>query len=159
MNNLKKTILLVAFALPIFLVSAPSCFAETSTHASHESSTQPILIENAWYRAVLPGQKSTAVYFKATNVMKNSASIDSVEIEGAHHVMMHESYDDAGISKMRHVDQVTIEPRQTTSFRPGGLHVMVMGVSDELRQLEKIKVILNLSNGSQQSFFADRRQP
>lgn len=46
-------------------------------------------------------------------------------------IAIHESREEDGVMRMVHLDAVEIAPGETVSFRPGGLHVMVMGLGPD----------------------------
>jgi copper(I)-binding protein len=53
-----------------------------------------------------------------------------------------------GMMKMREVKDVKIKAKSSTSLKPGGLHLMFMGLKRPLKKDEKIKVTLKFSDSS-----------
>lgn len=53
-----------------------------------------------------------------------------VRVEGPM-AMIHESREEDGVMRMVHLDAVEIPAGDTVEFRPGGLHVMVMGLGPD----------------------------
>ncbi len=45
--------------------------------------------------------------------------------------MIHESREEDGVMRMIHVDAVELPAGETVTFRPGGLHVMIMGLKPD----------------------------
>ncbi len=87
-----------------------------------------IQIHNIILRLPAPGQSTAAAYFDIVNkggadelLSASSAVSPRVEL----HTHLHED----GVMKMRRVETVKIQGLQTTSFKPGGLHVMLFGFS------------------------------
>ena len=54
--------------------------------------------------------------------------LSRLELAGAAHVMLHETIMDAGLMRMRHIDQIELSPSETVVLAPQGLHLMVMGL-------------------------------
>ncbi len=94
-----------------------------------ETTHQPdIQIHNIVLRLPAPGQSTAAAYFDVINkggadelLSARSAVSPRVEL----HTHLHED----GVMKMRQVKTVKIQGLQTTSFKPGGLHVMLFDFS------------------------------
>jgi len=52
--------------------------------------------------------------------------------------------------RMRQVDAIDVAGHGTTELKPGGLHVMLLGLRESLREGMHIKVDLRFSNGDTQ---------
>jgi copper(I)-binding protein len=89
-----------------------------------------VAIENPWVR--LPAGENTALYFDAVNEGSAEAAIVGASTEAAAAVELHETRAVDGVMEMEPVadQRVPIAGGETVSFEPGGLHVMVMGVTD-----------------------------
>ena len=101
-----------------------------------------LLVESAWSRATVPGARSGVVYATLTNPGDNPVTITGVESELAHHVMVHETVMVDDMMQMRHRDAVTVAAGETVLLEPGGLHIMLMGLSSQLREGENFGVTL-----------------
>ncbi|AOE50559.1 hypothetical protein KS2013_1850 [Kangiella sediminilitoris] len=73
------------------------------------------------------GVTNTAAFFTILNHTGEPVTLTGVSIEGADHVMMHETKVVDDMAKMVHLDKVIID--NEVRFEPGGKHVMVMGLS------------------------------
>lgn len=83
-----------------------------------------IRIDNASFRAPLPGQTTGVAYFDIINdggsdVLIAASSNASARVE------LHNHIHEGGMMKMRQVDQVQIPEKGMLSFDSGGLHVMI----------------------------------
>jgi len=105
----------------------------------HQSMTKPpqvhksnIMIHMPWSRALPPVATNGAAYLMVHN---NGATIDTIiEIKSpiATSVMMHNNVSDNGNVRMEHVGQLAVKPRGMVTFKPGGLHIMLMGLKGPL---------------------------
>jgi copper(I)-binding protein len=55
-----------------------------------------------------------------------------------------------GVMRMRQVDAIDIAGHGSTELKPGGLHVMLFGLKQPLREGMHIKVDLRFNNGDTQ---------
>jgi copper(I)-binding protein len=101
-------------------------------------------------RLVLPiiAGDPAATYFTASNGSDKPASITSVEVEGAGMVMMHDTITEGGKTGMAMMESVAIPPHGSVTFAPGGKHVMVSGLSDQIKAGAKSKITLILADGA-----------
>ena len=91
--------------------------------------TSPVVIENAWIRAPVPGQTVTAGYCDIRNDGEEPVTI--VGFTGPVRVEMHETRTEGGIARMRPLGQLQVAAKSTTSLAPGGRHLMLFGVDAE----------------------------
>lgn len=90
----------------------------------------PIAIDGAWLRAVPPVSSSMAGYLSVTNNTAEAITLTGGHAEFAHHTMIHDmQMQDDGTRKMVHAGELVIEAGETLELAPGGLHVMLMGLS------------------------------
>ena len=108
----------------------------------------PLTVVNAWVRKP-PGVDTAAVYFVLKNPGSSAITITGVSSPIADHVMVHESSNVDGQSRMRMKDTVTVAPGKSVAFSPGGLHVMLSGLKHEIPVGAKVPVTLQLEGGGQ----------
>jgi len=106
-----------------------------------------LIAEDAWVRAT-PGADSAAAYLTLRNVTSSPVTVTSVESPIAAHAMIHETSTQGGLSRMRAREALTIAPRSTVRFAPGGLHVMLHDLKQPLTVGEQVPLIITLSGGS-----------
>lgn len=99
-------------------------------------------VEGAWARASIGDSKVSAVYLVVTNRGEAADRLVGAAADRAGHTMIHRSVVEDGVMKMRRVESVEIPPGESVRLDPGGLHVMLRGVSSRLETGESISVTL-----------------
>ena len=141
MNEHQKRAMLPLLVLAIGLVLTACSSDDTATDCSD------VAIENAWIR--LPAAENTALYFDATNNGDGEAAIVAASTDVANMVELHETREVEGQMEMQPVadQRVPIPAGETVGFEPGGLHVMMMGVSADLEEGQEVAVTIEFEDG------------
>ena len=108
-----------------------------------------LLFEDAWARATIGGSTVSAVYLAITNRSDAPARLVGADAERAEQAMVHRSVVEDGLMKMRHLDAVEIPAGATVRLEPGGMHVMLMGVSPRLDAGERLFVTLRFERAGE----------
>lgn len=108
-------------------------------------------IEDAMARAVPPTAKMSAAFMTLTNNADTDLAVVSAESSVAKAVELHNNTMTDGKMKMRQVNQIDLPANQTTELKPGGQHVMLIGLKRALVEGETIDLKLNFSDGSSES--------
>ena len=87
----------------------------------------------AWSRATPPGASSAAIYGLFKNNNSHEIRVAEVRFAGARHAMIHRTLEDEGMATMAH-GEILVPPGESYELKPGGLHIMLMGVSSPLLQ-------------------------
>ena len=104
----------------------------------------PLQISDARIRAPAPGQDKTAAYFDVHNPGAADITLVGAETTVARAVEIHQIIRDGDMVRMRRQPEVVISAGETVRFSPGGLHLMIFGVSSAVDGAE---IALNLSDG------------
>jgi copper(I)-binding protein len=91
-------------------------------------------------RQLLPGQNKTAGYFDITNNGPAAVTLVGAASDAAQAIEFHRIVHDGNIVRMRRAEKVVVAPGETVRFQPGGLHLMVFGIS-LLAQHTKIELL------------------
>jgi len=97
--------------------------------ASHVAA-QTVTISNAWVRATVQGQKATGAFM--TVMSKENAKLLSASTPVAGIVEIHEMKMDKDVMRMKRVPFIDLPAEQTVALKPGGFHVMLMGLKEPL---------------------------
>jgi len=106
-----------------------------------------LVVRDAWTRQT-PGSDVAAVYLTLQNPTRQPVTVVGVESSVASHAMIHESKTEGGISKMRAHERLVVAPGETLKFEPGGLHVMLHGLTQPLAVGQNIPLIVQLADGT-----------
>jgi copper(I)-binding protein len=106
-----------------------------------------LVVRDAWIRQT-PGSDVAAVYLTLQNPTKQPITVVGIESPAATHAMIHETKTEGGISKMRAHEQLVIAPGETVKFEPGGLHVMLHGLTQPLAVGQSVPLVLQLADGT-----------
>jgi len=106
-----------------------------------------INIENAYIKNVPPVSPNSAAFM----TIKNNSAVDinliKVESDLSKVVELHNMILESGIMKMRQVDSILIKANSSTELKPGGLHIMLIGLKAPLKKDEKRIFTLTFDNG------------
>lgn len=108
-----------------------------------------ITISNAWARPGFEGGNS-AVYFVIENSGDQSDSLLSATATVAAFVELHESkMDSNGMMKMQKQDRVNAPGKDQIAFQPGGLHVMLINLTQDLNVGDRFNLTLTFEGAGQ----------
>lgn len=111
--------------------SRGALFALLLLCSCHRASVPPsISIDDAWARATLPGQNSSAAYLTIRNLggEDHLLSVSS----GQAHASLHSTTMEGGVMRMRPIRSLDIPANSTETFAPGHNHIMLMGLKGPL---------------------------
>lgn len=105
-------------------------------------------IASPWARATPPVATVGAVYLEI-HAASTADTLLGATTPAADRVEMHTTVDNNGTLQMRPVERVPVEPGKTTSLRPGGLHLMLMGLKAPLDEGAKVPVTLRFEKAGE----------
>ena len=139
--------------LPVFsaLLLAVAVFSLAArTHAQEQPAPVrhgALTIEQVWARATSPKAKNGAAYLVIRNGGDRADTLLSVESAIAARTGLHESRMDGNIMRMRPLKGgVAVAPGKPALFRPGGFHIMLMGLKRPLTPGDEIALVLTFEN-------------
>jgi periplasmic copper chaperone A len=89
-------------------------------------------VEAAWARPTVAGQSAGGGYLKITGGGAADRLL-SASAPVAKNVELHTMEMDGNVMRMRPVDAVAVPAGQTVELKPGGLHIMLMGLAQPLK--------------------------
>jgi len=132
-----RTSLLVI--LTIYLSALTQAQAQTST-------TNSISVEHPWARATPAGAKTGAAYLTLVNNGTIADRLVRASTPVAEKVQVHQEIDDNGVMKMRELPVVDIGPGAALTFKPGGTHMMIIGLKQPLKKGQTFPLTLEFEN-------------
>lgn len=104
----------------------------TSTTLAHDFKAGSLTIDHP-HTTAAPGSNA-AVYLTVRNDGADADRLIAAKGEIAAAVELHTSSDASGAMQMRPVDAIEIPAGQTVSLKPGGAHIMLIGLTAKLTE-------------------------
>jgi copper(I)-binding protein len=135
---LKKHLPLMALLIAAVMVAAQCGASPAAT-----SSDPQIKVMEPWARSSPMVAGNGAVYMQLMNEGGSDDALLSAETDVAEVVELHETKMDGDVMKMSQVSNIKVPAGDSVMLKPGGLHVMLINLKQELVLGEKIKLTLN----------------
>ena len=104
-----------------------------------------IEVSDVWARTSTQGMNS-AVYFVIQNHNAEVDELIGAASSVADAVEIHESKMEGDVMMMNRVESVVLEPSTKVEFKPGGYHVMLIGLKQDLKAGDEIEFTLQFKN-------------
>jgi len=118
-----------------------------------------ITVSDAWAHPGAEGGNS-AVYFVIENSSDQADALIKAEAKVAESVEVHESkMDSNGMVKKQKRDRVSAPKNANTPFQPGGLHVMLVNLTQDLNVGDHFNLTLSFEQAGQVQVDAEVKQP
>jgi copper(I)-binding protein len=117
-----------------------------------------IMVDDPYVRAVPPGQPNSAAFMTIMNKGENPVALVSASSSAAGVVELHTHVHEDGMMKMRRIEKIDVPAGGSTALEPGGLHVMLIGLTQDLKPEDKVAITLEFSDGSTQELEAPVRK-
>ncbi len=101
-------------------------------------------VDDAWVRATVAGQPSTGAFM--TLQADSDSKLLSVQSPVAKTVQIHQSSMKNDVMSMRQVESVELPAGKPVSFDPHGYHVMLMDLTAQVKEGDKVPLILTVEN-------------
>lgn len=108
---------------------------------------QSITVTDAYVREVPPNMQNSAAFMNLTNASGEAIDLISGSTNASKVVELHEHANVGGMMQMRQIPKITVPANGSTALQPGGLHVMLIGLTQKLKEGENVTLTLNFSNG------------
>jgi copper(I)-binding protein len=131
-----KKILLLA------LLSAATLFASN------------IEVKDAYVRATPPGLPNSAAFMIVENNTDKDISIVKATSNVSKIVELHTHSMKDGVMKMYQVPKIDILAKNQTELKPGGYHIMLIGLHNPLKVEDEVTLTLEFSNGQTKTIVA-----
>ncbi len=152
------------------------CLIALILSACRGSATDSIQVEDAWVRAAaMPemdmnnnssmsssghmGGGNSAAYMLLRNPGDETDRLVSATSDVAESVELHVSQTENDVTTMRPVEFIEVPAQGETELKPGGLHIMLIGLKHELKAGEKVKLALRFEKAGTVSVEAEVRAP
>jgi len=111
-------------------------------------------------RATVPGMKTSAAYLEITNNGALDDRLIAAQAAIAQRVEIHSMEMDGGVMRMRAVDGgLVIAAGDSVTLAPGGLHIMLMGLTTDLPAGSQHEITLVFEKAGQVTLTATAKLP
>jgi len=122
------------------------------------SGAEDVRISGAYVRAVPPGQPNSAAFLTLNNNSGTDHELVDAESPVAKVVELHNHINKDGMMQMRRVEKIDVPAGKETRLQPGGYHVMLIGLKEQLMPDQQIDLTLVFGDGSRSKISAPVRK-
>jgi copper(I)-binding protein len=129
---------------PFLLVIAAATICGVAHAQQHPAD---LVVEQAWARATAPGATNGAAYLAIANHGATADRLVAVTTPAASMAELHrETHEANGVMSMASLDQgLAVPPGQTVTLAPGGTHIMLMGLTRQLKPGDTLPLTLKFA--------------
>ncbi|MBP7252184.1 MAG: copper chaperone PCu(A)C [Alphaproteobacteria bacterium] len=121
----------------------------TSAAFAHSAQQGDIQIGHIWARATAKGADAGSVYVPLLNKGKTDDALVNVTTPAAASAMLHESKMVDGVSSMTMLDTLPLPVGKPVAMRPGGKHIMLMGLKQQLVEGQNFPLTLKFQHAGE----------
>jgi periplasmic copper chaperone A len=118
-----------------------------TTAAAAQTQAAP-KVEAAWARPTVNGQAGGGGFLKITGTTQPDRLL-SISAKVSKAVELHSMEMEGNIMRMRQIDAIDIPAGKTIELKPGGLHVMFVGLTQTLKNGATIPLTLKFEKGGE----------
>jgi len=105
-------------------------------------------ISQPWARATPKGASSAAAYMTVANGGTTAQRLSCVSSDASTECQIHEMTMDGGVMKMRPLQGgLEVKPGETVTLKPGGFHVMLVGLKQPLQTGKSLDATFKVEGG------------
>ncbi len=109
-----------------------------------------VRVDDARARAMPPGAPNSGAFMVFHNTGSVDARLVSAQADVSGSVELHTHGEEDGMMKMREIPEIVVPAGETVVLKPGGLHVMFIGLKAPLEAGQSFPLTLSFSDGSTQ---------
>lgn len=113
-----------------------------------------VTVENPYVREVPPGMQNSAAFMTLVNDGEEEAVLVKARSRVSKVVELHTHTMEGGQMVMRQIPRITVPAKGSTELKPGGLHIMLIGLKQPIAQGDEVALDLYFSDGTQASVTA-----
>jgi len=128
------------FILSLVLLSF-SAIADVATNVN---------VEQSYVRSAIQQQRNSAAFMNITN-QGSQVAIVYAKSPVAKIVELHTHIHDNGVMRMRKIERIDLPTDKVIQLQPGGLHIMLLGLTRDLKPGDQVEVTLGFDDGSEKA--------
>ncbi len=134
---------------PRRLLAALSLTALALGAHAHSFKVGELSIGHPYARATAPGQPTGGAYLNISNAGAAGDKLVSASADVSKSVELHEMKMEGTVMRMREVTAVDVPAGKAVELKPGGLHIMLMGLKAPLKEGEKFPLKLKFEKAGE----------
>ena len=103
-----------------------------------------VTVKDAWVRGTVKGQTASGAFMTMTS--SEDAKVVAVASPAAKLAELHVTRNDSGMMVMEHVESLALPRGKAVEFRPGGHHVMLMGLAKPLSDGDTVALTFTIED-------------
>lgn len=135
-----------------FTLLATALLASTSVLAAGVA--DKISVEDPYVRMVPPNAPATAAFMTLKNTDGKDHAVVSAKAYINQKTELHTHIHENGVMRMREVPQIDIPAHGEQFLKPGGFHVMLIGLKSPIKEGQEVKIDLTFEDGSSKTIEA-----
>ena len=134
-KKLMKANIFSFFIVSILIACSPSVEEEPNEKIN-------LQVSNGYFLLPPPGRLVTAGYFDIKNRTEKDLTLVGFDSDQFLNIEIHEHKHEGGMMQMRKIDELKIPSKASISMGPGGYHLMIFGIPENLSAGDAIDVNL-----------------
>lgn len=118
--------------------------------AATAGAADPMAVEHGWARATAPGAANGAAFMTLVNRGPRDNALVRAESAAAAAVELHSHVMEQGVARMRQIAEIPVAAGGRAELRPGGMHIMLIGLKAPLVDGGQVALTLRFRDGSAQ---------
>ncbi|HEV7491452.1 MAG TPA: copper chaperone PCu(A)C [Rhodanobacteraceae bacterium] len=112
-------------------------------------------VYDAWIRAAPPDSNVLAGYATLKNTGDAPIKVLTVQSDAFRQSSIHETVVDRGVSRMRELPRLDLDPGATIQMKPGGRHIMLSEPRHPIAAGDKVHMVWLLADGTRVETYFD----
>ena len=130
-------------------LAAATAVAVSSPVLAKDAKAGPIRIETLWARPTPPGAPTGGAYMTLVNTGAQADRLLGGSSPVSARLEVHEMSMADGIMRMRKLDGLAIPAGGTVALKPGGLHIMLIGLKQPLKIGDRVPATLRFEKAGE----------
>ena len=122
------------------------------------AATPELVVDDPYVRLAPPNAPASGAFMVIRNTANADRKLLRAESPAAKTVELHTHINDNGVMKMREVTQIEIKAHGQTELKPGSYHVMLINLTQPLKEGDTVPITLKFDDGSTQQIAAPVRK-
>ncbi len=140
------------------VISVVLMLAVGLTACGGSNSSTGITVSDAWVRSPVIIDQPGAAYLVIQNNGATEDKLLSAESDAAKVVELHESMESGGMMSMAPVPNIPVPANGKVELKPGGFHLMLVGLTRPLKVGDKVQLSLNFEKAGKMPVTAEVKE-